>query len=99
MLKYTIEERARLSRSRTPYDSQPALSLVNYLETGDSMSLSLKDRALATIDAKRDELVRISTTLHENPEIAFQEFKSAGLLCDTLEKYGFKVERDRKSVV
>ena len=57
------------------------------------MSLSLKDRALATIDAKRDELVRVSTTLHENPEIAFQEFKSAGLLCDTLEKYGFKVER------
>ncbi len=41
----------------------------------------------------RDELVQISATLHANPEIGYQEFKSAALLCDTLEKHGLRVER------
>ena len=54
---------------------------------------NLKQRAIAVIDAMRDDLIRISTTIHSNPEIAFQEFKSSALLCDTLEAHGFKVER------
>ncbi len=53
----------------------------------------LKERAVAAIDAMRDELIRISTTIHANPELAFQEFKSATLLCDALNAHGFAVER------
>jgi amidohydrolase len=57
------------------------------------MSRNLKDRALAVIDAQRDALINISTTLHANPEIAFQEFKSSAFLCDELERVGFQVTR------
>ncbi len=58
-----------------------------------SQASDLKQRAIAAIDAMRDDLVHISSMLHVNPEIAFQEFKSAALLCDTLEAHGFVVER------
>jgi amidohydrolase len=53
----------------------------------------LKQRAMAAIDALRPDLIRISTTLHANPETAFQEVKSAALLCQTLEEHGFAVQR------
>jgi amidohydrolase len=53
----------------------------------------LKNRAVAKIDALRDELIRISTEIHANPELAFQEFKACALLCHTLHEYGFQVER------
>jgi amidohydrolase len=53
----------------------------------------LKQRAIAAIDALRDELVRISTTLYDNPELAFQEFQAAALLCRTLEAHSLTVER------
>ena len=53
----------------------------------------LKQRAIATIDARRDDLIQISATLHANPEIAFQEFQAAALLGQTLEAHGFTVER------
>lgn len=54
---------------------------------------NLKQRVIAAVDAMRDDLIQISTALHANPEIAFEEFQSAGLLCDTLEKHGFTVAR------
>ncbi len=53
----------------------------------------LKSQAVGTIDAMRDELIRISTTIHANPELSFEEFKSSALLCDTLAAHGFDVER------
>lgn len=53
----------------------------------------LKQRVMAEIDARRDELIHISDTIHANPEIAFEEFESAALLCRTLEENGFAVER------
>lgn len=53
----------------------------------------LKQRTIATIDARRDDLIHLSTTLHANPESAFQEFKSSALLCDALEGAGFQVTR------
>lgn len=58
------------------------------------MSISdLKQRAIKNIDAVRDELIQLSTTIHANPELAFKEFKSAALLCAALEKHGLQVER------
>ncbi|MBM3130132.1 MAG: M20 family metallopeptidase [Chloroflexi bacterium] len=53
----------------------------------------LKQRAIKNVDAARDELIQLSTTIHANPELAFKEFKSAALLSDALEKHGLKVER------
>ena len=58
-----------------------------------AQSENLKNRANATVDARRDELISLSTTIHSNPEIAFHEFKSSALLCDTLEHAGFAVTR------
>ena len=54
---------------------------------------SLKRRAQAAIDARRDELIALSLRIHETPEAAFQENKSAAMLEDFLEANGFAVER------
>ncbi|MFZ5916316.1 MAG: M20 family metallopeptidase [Chloroflexota bacterium] len=53
----------------------------------------LKRRALAQVDARRDELIRIADTIHANPEVAFEEHQSAALLCRVLEENGFTVAR------
>lgn len=58
-----------------------------------SDSATLKKQAIAAVDAISDELIRVSTTIHANPETSFKEFKSAALLCDTLDAHGFAVER------
>lgn len=58
-----------------------------------SDAASQKARALSVIDALRAEFLQVSATIHGQPELAFQEFKSAALLCDTLEQHGFAVER------
>jgi amidohydrolase len=53
----------------------------------------LKQRAMAEVDAWRDELIRTADAIHAHPETAFEEFKSAAALCDLLERNGFAVER------
>jgi amidohydrolase len=53
----------------------------------------LKRRAQAAVDARRDELIALSLRIHETPEPAFQEHKSAAMLEDFLEANGFAVER------
>ncbi len=53
----------------------------------------LKERANARIDALRDDFIRISEAIHGTSEVAFQEFKSAALLCDALAAHGFDVQR------
>ncbi len=53
----------------------------------------LKRRVIQEIDARRQELIDLSLRLHANPEVAFEEVKSAGFLCDYLEANGFQVER------
>src|SRR2546428_5886543 len=53
----------------------------------------LKKRAGADIDRRRQELIDLSLRIHANPEIAFEEEKSAALLCDYLEANGASVER------
>ncbi len=53
----------------------------------------LKSRVMAEIDAQRDELIRISDTIHAKPELAFQEFEAVALLTSVLEQEGFAVQR------
>ena len=56
-------------------------------------SAELKQRVMDAVDARRAQLIEISDTIHANPEIRFQEFKSAALLSGVLEESGFAVER------
>ncbi len=53
----------------------------------------LKQRIVDEVDARGDALIRISDTIHANPELAFQEFEAAALLTSTLEQEGFAVQR------
>jgi amidohydrolase len=54
---------------------------------------NLKNRVMAAIDDRREELVRIADTLHAHPEVAFEEVESAALLSGVLEENGFALER------
>ncbi len=56
-------------------------------------SSELKRRALEDVERRRAELIDLSLRIHANPEIAFEEVKSAALLADYLESNGFTVER------
>jgi amidohydrolase len=53
----------------------------------------LKQRVMAEVDRRRDELIHLADELHANPEVAFEEFESAALLGCTLEENGFAVEQ------
>ncbi|MCB0063571.1 MAG: M20 family metallopeptidase [Caldilineaceae bacterium] len=53
----------------------------------------LKQRVQEYIDEVADRLIHISQTLHANPEVAFEEYKSMALLADTAEQHDFQVER------
>ncbi|MGA9349453.1 MAG: M20 family metallopeptidase [Anaerolineae bacterium] len=55
--------------------------------------VKLKQRVVDEVDARRDELIYISDTIHANPELAFEEFESAALLTSVLEQEGFTVQR------
>ncbi|QUL99136.1 MAG: M20 family metallopeptidase [Candidatus Fermentithermobacillus carboniphilus] len=53
----------------------------------------LKKSASSAIDGVREELVRLAKDIHENPELAFEEYKASNWLCSFLEKEGFLVKR------
>lgn len=54
----------------------------------------LKNRAVARVDQLRDELIRLSSTIHANPEVAFHEMAASQLLMGWLAGQGFSVESD-----
>jgi amidohydrolase len=58
-----------------------------------SVLQELKGRAIADVDARREALVRLSDTIHANPELAFEETRSAALLAEMLAENGFELER------
>lgn len=53
-----------------------------------------KEQALKSIDREKEYICCASDKIWDNPETAFQEFKSTETLCELLEKEGFTVERD-----
>ena len=53
----------------------------------------LKKLAMDEVDRRRDELVALSTMIHDNPELRYEEFKACNWITDLLEKNGFNVER------
>ncbi len=52
-----------------------------------------KAAALAAIDAKKDLITHVSDEIWQFAELSLQEYKSAALFCDVLEKEGFTVEK------
>jgi len=58
------------------------------------MELSgIKKDIVSAIDGLKDELVSISEYIHANPELGLEEYKASSMLCESLEKHGFQVER------
>lgn len=53
----------------------------------------LKQRVQEYIDELAERLISVSQTLHANPEVAFEEYKSMALLADMAEQHDFQVER------
>src|ERR687888_2478935 len=51
----------------------------------------LKARAIARIDEQSDHLAELALDIHANPELAFNEHRSAGLLIEALRSDGFDV--------
>ncbi len=58
---------------------------------------SLKQRVTADVDRRRKELIELSLNIHANPEVAFEEHKSAAVLSEFLEANGFVVEREESA--
>ncbi len=54
---------------------------------------ALKAQACDAIDAMRADLLAVSHFIHENPELNFQEFKSAERLASEVERAGLPVTR------
>lgn len=52
----------------------------------------LKDMCEDVIEKEFDHLWGMASYLHENPEVAFQEFKACKVLCRDLREHGFEVE-------
>lgn len=52
----------------------------------------MKAAAWACIDQRSEEFCDVSDAIWETPETSFQEFRSAKVLCDFLEKEGFQLE-------
>lgn len=55
--------------------------------------MSVKDTVRESIAGQMERLQVISNQMYENPEVAFEEHVTSGLLADYLEENGFVVER------
>ena len=55
---------------------------------------ALQQRIVAAVEAARVTILDVSHQIHDNPEISTQEVFACNLLCETLEGFGFAVERN-----
>ena len=46
------------------------------------------------IETIKDELEHVNRFIYKNPEEAYHEYKAQSILTETLEKYGFRVEKN-----
>ncbi|NOY52175.1 MAG: M20 family metallopeptidase [Deltaproteobacteria bacterium] len=53
---------------------------------------SLEKKVVETVESLFPELVRISRTIHDRPELGYEEWEAAALLTDFLQQQGFEVE-------
>ncbi|MDB0438737.1 amidohydrolase [Clostridioides difficile] len=59
----------------------------------EELKLKIKEDIKLLSDEKKTSFEKVSKSLFENPELAFEEFKSQKLLCDLLEESGFNVTK------
>ncbi|MFQ5471916.1 MAG: M20 family metallopeptidase [Dehalococcoidia bacterium] len=52
-----------------------------------------KKKAIAAVEAARDDLIEVSLDIHSHPELALKEERAAKTIADSLESSGFAVER------
>jgi amidohydrolase len=52
-----------------------------------------KDEIIKFIDENEIDLIKISNEIHTNPELGHQEYKAQSLLTETLDRWGFIVQR------
>ena len=53
----------------------------------------LEGAIMGAIDSARDDLIRISRTIHDDPETGYNEHRAAALLTKSLEERGYRVQR------
>src|SRR5699024_4345792 len=53
----------------------------------------LKNDIIDMTEKRKEELEGISSYIHKNPELSYKEYKAQKILCDYLEKNGFKVTK------
>ena len=56
--------------------------------------MDTKAQALTAIDMYAQEFTALSDQIWDCPELRFEEYKSAELLCQALERFGFSVQRE-----
>lgn len=56
-------------------------------------STVVKDRVAARITEVAPRLIELSNSLHDDPELGWQEFRSSAAVSDVLTEHGFTVER------
>lgn len=54
---------------------------------------NVRQKLIEKVDEYKEEIICLSKKIHENSELSFKEVKSSKLLADTLECYGFSVQR------
>lgn len=52
-----------------------------------------KQKIAETVEAAREDLLKLSKNIHDNPELGFEEFKAVDFISETLENHGFSVEK------
>ena len=57
------------------------------------MEVDAKAAARTRLDESREQLIELSHRIHAHPELAFQEEKACGWLCETLSAAGFTVDK------
>ena len=55
---------------------------------------ALQQRVVEAVDAARGTILNVSHQIHDNPELSSHEVFASNLLCETLEGFGFTVERN-----
>ncbi|GFN35523.1 M20 family metallopeptidase [Tepidimicrobium xylanilyticum] len=55
--------------------------------------MKVRDLIIDKIQNMKEELIDLSNKIHENPELAFEEFKAVEYITEVLEKHGFIVEK------
>ncbi|VEW10753.1 Aminobenzoyl-glutamate utilization protein B [Brevibacterium casei] len=57
------------------------------------MTSALKDRIAARVAETTPKLIELSNSLHDDPELGWQEFRSSAAVAEVLAEHGFTVER------